>query len=100
MKKLTSTLLVLLAASTGASTFAADKITPGTYKVDVDHSKVGFSISHLVVSTVDGVFTDYQSEFTVGKKFEDLQISTSINTASISTGVTKRDEHLKSPDRI
>lgn len=87
----------LLPMMTFASAFAAEPIV-GTYKVDRDHSKVGFEISHLVVSTVEGKFSDFEGQFTLGKKPTDLAVNATINTASIDTDTKKRDDHLKSPD--
>jgi polyisoprenoid-binding protein YceI len=80
------------------SAFAAPKIDPGTYSVDPAHSKVGFEVSHLVISTVEGRFNAVTGSITMGKKLEDLKIDASIDASSVSTGNNDRDKHLKSPD--
>lgn len=69
------------------------------WKLDSSHTNVGFSVSHLVVSSVDGRF----KEATASIKLDDAdltksQVSVDINATSIDTGDAKRDEHLKSPD--
>lgn len=69
------------------------------WKLDTSHTSVGFSVPHLVVSSVDGKF----KEATASIKLDDADltkstVSVEINAASIDTGDQKRDDHLKSPD--
>lgn len=70
----------------------------GTYAIDPMHSKVGFEVPHLVISTVEGTFRTFEGEFSVAKKFSDSKVEATIEIASIDTGVDKRDGHLRSPD--
>jgi len=86
---LLATLLIATAASADSAEWA----------VDASHSRVGFKISHLVVSSVSGQFKDYTAkveldETALTKSTADL----TIKVGSIDTGDAKRDEHLKSPD--
>ncbi len=71
---------------------------PGKYTIDAAHSKVGFEISHLVISTVEGKFNQFSGDITVAEKPEASKVETKIDVASISTGNEKRDNHLRSPD--
>lgn len=83
---------VLLVASVASADTAE-------WAIDSSHSKVGFSISHLVVSSVDGKFNSYTGKVNLDEA--DLTKSNAdltIKVASIDTGDAKRDEHLKSPD--
>ena len=83
---------VLLVASAASADTAE-------WAIDASHSKVGFSISHLVVSSVDGKFNSYTGKVNLDEA--DLTKSNAdltIKVASIDTGDAKRDEHLKSPD--
>ena len=69
------------------------------WKLDLSHSSVGFSVPHLVVSSVDGRFKEATAK--VNLDDADLtksQVSVEINTASVDTGDQKRDDHLKGPD--
>ncbi len=67
--------------------------------IDPTHSEVQFKIKHLMVSTVTGLFGQFEGELEMaGDDFEDAQISFSADIASISTGNEQRDGHLKSPD--
>jgi polyisoprenoid-binding protein YceI len=70
-----------------------------TWNIDPDHSSTGFKVRHLMVSNVKGVFGKVQGVVNVDD--QDLtksSVSVTIDTASIDTGVAKRDTHLRSPD--
>jgi polyisoprenoid-binding protein YceI len=69
------------------------------WAVDKAHSSVNFSVTHMVVSEVDGSFKDFSAEAKSEKPdFSDLSASFTIQVASVNTGDDKRDGHLKSPD--
>ena len=68
------------------------------YSIDNAHASVGFSISHLVISKVKGNFNDFSGTFVLDKANRLIEVDASIKTASIDTGVKKRDDHLRSAD--
>lgn len=89
----------LVLASLFVSTAAfAQKVESGSYQLDAMHSKVGFEIPHLVISTVEGRFTKFSGGLELKDKFETSKVDASIEVDSIDTGVADRDTHLKSPD--
>jgi polyisoprenoid-binding protein YceI len=94
MIKKSLAVLLFLVVSTAAQT------TPGTYPIDTNHSTVGFSVPILGgLSKVKGKF----SEFTVTLIADDKDITKStvnvvIKTASIDTGISARDNHLRTAD--
>ncbi len=66
---------------------------------DVAHSSISFSISHMVISEVDGRFDKFEGTISNTKEdFSDAKIQLAIDVASINTGDEKRDEHLKNAD--
>ncbi|MDB4904746.1 MAG: hypothetical protein JWQ63_4027 [Mucilaginibacter sp.] len=68
-----------------------------TWKNDPMHSKLGFTITHLMVSDVDGIFKDFTCTIVASKPdFSDAKFQLTINTASINTDVDYRDKDLKS----
>ena len=70
-----------------------------TWKNDKNHSQLKFDITHLGVSTVSGAFTDFEATITTSKPdFSDAVFTLTAKTASINTGVDRRNEHLKSAD--
>ena len=91
-------LVVLLAMTLSTSAMAKENIPAGIYTIDSMHSKIGFEVPHLVISTVEGRFETFEGEIEVKEKIEKSKVKVNIDTASISTAVDKRDEHLKSAD--
>ncbi|MES2803740.1 MAG: YceI family protein [Bdellovibrionota bacterium] len=96
----TQTLLIALAISTfGFTTQAADKTKEaGKYALDETHSKVGFEIPHLVISSVEGRFTKFEGEIELADKFTDSKVTANIDVSTIDTSNGDRDKHLKSAD--
>lgn len=93
--KMIKTTLIALAISATAS---AKTIPAGDYSIDGMHSKIGFEISHLVISSVEGTFQKYEGSIKVDKKANLSKAEVTIDVDSINTGVAKRDDHLKSAD--
>lgn len=92
MKKIILAVVALFLIT--ANTFAQTKI----WKVDKSHSKVGFAISHLVVSEVEGKFNDYEATVTTDEKGNLQNVEAVIKVASVNTDNEARDKHLKSDD--
>jgi polyisoprenoid-binding protein YceI len=69
------------------------------YSIDKDHSKIGFTVRHMMISDVEGNFKDFEGSFTLDAD-KDLVTDGKFvaQTASISTDNVKRDEHLQSAD--
>lgn len=71
--------------------------------IDTAHSKVGFEISHLVISTVEGRFTGFKGSvmFDVKDPLKGkagFKIDATIDSNTIDTSNDKRDKHLRSAD--
>ena len=70
-----------------------------TWTVDKAHTKVGFNITHMVITSVEGFFKDYDAKITSkDDDFSTAGIDFTINTNSIFTDNEKRDNHLRSDD--
>jgi polyisoprenoid-binding protein YceI len=91
MKKL------ILSAFIAASSIALGQTT---WKFDNSHSKIGFSVTHLAVSDVEGRLKIYDGKIVSksDKDFSDATIQFLGDVASINTDDDKRDAHLKSAD--
>ena len=73
-------------------------VTAAVWKVDPQHSRIGFTISHLDISDITGAFRQYEVTIKSEKDdFSDAVFELSIDGASIDTAVQKRDDHLRSP---
>jgi polyisoprenoid-binding protein YceI len=75
----------------GGAAFGAEK-----FSVDADHSKVGFAVSLVGVTEVDGRFSDFSGTL----MYDDADLTKSsvtaiIKSASIETGSAFRDKDLK-----
>jgi len=70
-----------------------------TWIADKAHTQITFSVTHLLISEVTGRFSDFDVTFhDANEDFTDGTIGVTIRTASINTGIEKRDNHLKSDD--
>src|SRR5690349_8983056 len=86
--------LVLGMVAICGSALAADE-----YKIDPKHSSVGFSVTHMVVSTVNGRFNDFDGTILFDEKdISKSSVNVTIKSASINTDNTQRDTHLRSSD--
>jgi len=90
--------LTLSAPPAAAAPTAADALS-GTWTPDKVHSDITFTVTHLAVNKVHGRFNDFDGTVVAdGKKPSNSTVEFTIKTASIDTGNTMRDNHLKSPD--
>ncbi len=70
-----------------------------TWAIDPSHSEIAFKVKHLMISNVKGKFSEFSGQIlTDNDDFSTSDISFNINPASINTGVSDRDGHLKSAD--
>ena len=69
------------------------------WTADKSHSKVQFTVTHLIISEVTGQFKSFDINVQSSKDdFSDAKIDFSADIASINTDNEKRDAHLKSDD--
>lgn len=72
--------------------YAAD-----TYKIDPAHTTVGFSVRHLGLNDVHGLFREFEGTVVLdGPKI--TSANGTIQVKSVDTGVQKRDDHLRTAD--
>jgi len=69
------------------------------WKLDTNHTSLGFKIRHLGLAYIRGLFNEYEGEISLeGESFENSTIDLTIFTDSINTGNDMRDNHLKTPE--
>lgn len=76
-----------------------ESLTQSTWQFDPNHTLVGFTAKHMMITTVRGHFQSVRGTII----FDEADISRSsvgveIDAASLTTGVEYRDNHLKSAD--
>jgi len=100
-------LLLCLALTATSSQVAAEAASAGTaqaagpteWTLDPSHSRVGFTVAHMVISEVDGQFKKWSGKALLDEKnLPNSQVELTIAASSIDTDDEKRDEHLRSPD--
>lgn len=70
-----------------------------TWVSDPMHSEIGFKIKHLMITSVKGRFERFDVKATTeDDDFSNAQVTATVETASIHTGVGDRDTHLQSGD--
>ena len=70
-----------------------------TWNIDAAHTDVGFSVKHLMISTVRGRFGDVRGTITIkGSDLTTAVVEAEVATASIDTRTEQRDAHLRSAD--
>lgn len=91
MKKLIFSLASLVALASNAQT---------GWSLDKSHTKVGFAVSHLMLSETEGSFKKYDA--TIDSKtetdFSDAKVKLTIDASTINTDDENRDNHLKGAD--
>ena len=69
------------------------------WEIDSSHSGIHFSVRHLVIAKVRGQFSRWTGAVVVpDNDFDRASLEVVIDAASIDTGVTDRDAHLRSGD--
>lgn len=93
MKKLT----LIIAATTLLLSFTL--LEQSTWNLDKAHAKLRFTVTHLMVSDVDGWFKSFDAKVIASKEdFSDASVEMTAEVNSINTDNEQRDTHLKSAD--
>ncbi|HEY0141514.1 MAG TPA: YceI family protein [Thermoanaerobaculia bacterium] len=70
-----------------------------TWQIDATHTAVEFAVKHMMFTTVRGRFKDVKGTIEVDEQNPDGSVvNVEIAAASIDTGVSDRDVHLRSAD--
>jgi polyisoprenoid-binding protein YceI len=89
----------LSALALALSPLVAAGAQASTWTLDADHTTVGFSVRHMMVTDVKGAFDKVSGTVELDDKdAAKSKIDVEIDAASINTRNQKRDDHLRSPD--
>ncbi|HSZ25736.1 MAG TPA: YceI family protein [Cytophagaceae bacterium] len=95
MKKVT----LITAVAVSAFLLSFKILEPATWTIDKAHAKLGFAISHLMVSEVEGSFKITSATVSSTKDdFTDAVVELTADAATVNTENEQRDTHLKSAD--
>jgi polyisoprenoid-binding protein YceI len=95
MKKTGTTIAAILFFC--AAAFSKPETT--IWSADKSHSSLKFSVTHMMMSEVEGKFKVYDGKVTSNNdEFSDATIEFTVDVNSINTDDEKRDGHLKSEE--
>lgn len=80
-----------------STTTAIPALAVGTWAIDPTHSRIGFSVRHLMVSKVRGQFNTFSGSLVVNEDGS-ASAQAEIDIDSITTGNEQRDGHLRTAD--
>lgn len=85
--------------ASGEEKIEKTKDAPAKWSIDKAHSNVKFTVTHLVVSEVDGSFKLFDGSMEVTKAdYSDAKINFTVDVNSVNTDNDMRDKHLKSEE--
>ncbi|GAA3281848.1 YceI family protein [Nesterenkonia halobia] len=73
------------------------QLTPGTWKLDTDHSEIGMTVRHAGISKVRATFGEADGTLTVGEDGT-ATVETSVRAASFDSKNADRDAHVRAAD--
>lgn len=92
MKNINMSLMLLIAS-------VSLTLAQTNWVFDKSHSKIGFSVTHMLITDVEGDFKEFDGKIeSNGDTWENAKIEFTADIASIDTDNEKRDGHLKSDD--
>lgn len=114
MKRIVLSSIVIAAIAFSSSAFTASKHknfsdeekiektikdAPVKWSIDKAHSNVKFTVTHLLVSEVDGSFKLFDGSMEATKAdYSDAKINFTVDVNSVNTDNDMRDKHLKSEE--
>lgn len=88
--------IILLIALSSIITFG---FAQSTWTIDQTHSKIGFNVTHMVVSEVEGNFKQFAGKvISNSDDFNGAEVEFEAQVASVNTDNDRRDGHLRSDD--
>ena len=74
-------------------------VSASSWKINPEHSSIQFQVRYMGLVNVKGSFDKFQGEVALDEKNpSNSSVQVTIESASINTGVEKRDEHLRTDD--
>ena len=92
MKRAVTVFILLLSIGLGLT-------AQSTWKLDPGHAKMTFTVTHLTISEIDGVFKNFEATITSSKEdFSDAVFELSAELNTLTTNNERRDAHLQRED--
>lgn len=79
--------------------FLAGSASAGTWELDPSHTRVGFRVAHMMVSSVEGNFPDVTGKLAMDDgKPSTAEVTVEVQMSTVDTHNDQRDEHLRTSD--
>lgn len=75
-------------------------LKPGVWSIDSAHSEISFTVRHMMVAKVRGVFEKFSGTLTIADDPLQSSVRANIDASSLSTRHEQRDAHLRSADYL
>ena len=93
MKKL----IIISTIAFSALLYSFKPTPPAIWTMDKNHSKLGFTVTHMAISEVEGWFKTFDAKIaTSGDDFSNAVVEMTADVKSINTENEQRDNHLRS----
>ncbi|MCC7107815.1 MAG: polyisoprenoid-binding protein [Deltaproteobacteria bacterium] len=77
----------------------APRAVASEWAFDPEHTEIGFTVRHMMVSNVNGAFDKYGGKLVVDDKdFTKSSVTVDVDMASVNSKSQKRDDHLRKSD--
>lgn len=70
----------------------------GTWTIQKAESSLTFKIKNMWLNQVEGTFSDLSGTVSIGSELANSTVDLTLNPSILSTGINKRDEHIKGED--
>jgi polyisoprenoid-binding protein YceI len=88
-----------IATWTTAALLAASPAAASVWELDPSHSAAQFSVTHMMVTTVRGQFSNVKGTVEIDDaNSANVKVDATIDATTVDTREAKRDQHLKSAD--
>ncbi len=73
-------------------------LKPGGYVLDQTHTQIGFVVTHLGITPIRGMFTDFNGRLDVGESPEASSLEVTVALASLQSSHPGREQHVQGED--
>jgi polyisoprenoid-binding protein YceI len=81
------------------SVLSSSDVYAGSFVIDRENTQIGFSVKHMVITTVEGKFTEFTGGFEFDEKNSEVtRAHLTIDAASVNTYHAHRDAELRGAD--
>jgi polyisoprenoid-binding protein YceI len=70
----------------------------GTWKLDPAHSELSFTVKHLKISKVRGIFETFDVTIVTPEDPANISVEATVDVSSVNTNQEMRDNHLRTSD--